>query len=433
MVHRIGAAMAALVLVGAAVAPMPTHATRANANPTVVVWTDAVRLPGFKLYQKTHPNVNVVIKSYLGNNLMTNVALWNRAGSGWPDVVFDQDPQEVANLSDPQLHFTADLTNLVPKSIQNNFAQAPLKQCVFGGKLYCLRNDIAPNLLWYNAKLMKQFGYTVPTTWEQYQAIGLKVGKDHPGYIIGSFGDKFGMWAYLWPSGCPLNQIVGLNTVRINTALPACTRVAKLLDPLVANGSMSTLQPFDPAFLKLGAADKILMFPGAAWFGEGMFNSASNYNTPKGELAGAPPLKWAADSTTYTGAEGGGAYFLSSHVQAADQAAALDVLTWMATSTQYQGNSTIDPGLPAYLPDEPLWLAAVTKDPFFASNPVPAIEAAAKVIGPTWGYVRFDTEGTFNSTVIPPIKSGKTIESTFPALQTKLTQLAQIDNYKVVQ
>src|SRR5579872_6111811 len=135
------AAAAALILVGAGVAPIPLYASGASAKPTVTVWTDAVRLPGFQLYQKTHPNVNVVIHSYIGNNLMTNVALWNRAGSGYPDVVFDQNPQEVANLSDSQLHFTADLTNLVPKTILKNFAQAPLNQCVFGGKLYCLRND----------------------------------------------------------------------------------------------------------------------------------------------------------------------------------------------------------------------------------------------------------------------------------------------------
>jgi ABC-type glycerol-3-phosphate transport system substrate-binding protein len=431
LAHRIGAAIAALVLVGSAFAPMPTHATQAQDTATVTVWTDAVRLPGFQLYQKTHPNVHVVIHSYIGNNLMTNVALWNRAGSGWPDVVFDQNPQEVANLSTTQLHFTADLSNLIPKASLKNFAQTPLNQCTFGGKLYCLRNDLAPNVLWYNAKLMKQFGYAVPTTWEEYQAIGIKMAKEHPGYILGSFGDKFGMWAYLWPAGCPLNQIVGLDKVRINTSLPACTKMAQLLDPLVTNGSMSTLQPFDPAFVKIGAADKILMFVGAAWFGEGMFNSKANYNAPKGEMAAAAPLRWAADKTAVTGAEGGGAYFLSSHAK--NVQAAVDVLTWMTTSTQYQGNSTINPGLPAYLPDEPLWLAAVAKDPFFASDPTPVLMAAAKQIGPTWGYVRFDTETTFNNTVIPPIKSGKTIESSFPALQSQLTQLAKTDGYTVTQ
>jgi ABC-type glycerol-3-phosphate transport system substrate-binding protein len=432
LVHRL-AATAALILVGATVAPMPTHATLAQAKPTVTVWTDAVRLPGFQMYAKTHPNVNVVIKSYLGNNLMTNVALWNRAGSGWPDVVFDQNPQEVASLSDTQLHFTADLTNLVPKTTLSNFAQVPLQQCTFGGKLYCLRNDIAPNVLWYNAKLMKQFGYAVPTTWEAYQAIGLKVAKDHPGYIIGSFGDKFGMWAYLWPAGCPLNQVTGVDTVRINTSLPVCTKMAQLLDPLVANGSMSKLQPFDPAFTKIGKADKILMFVGAAWF-TGMFEAPANYGTPKGEMAAAAPLKWAADSTAVTGAEGGGAYFLSSHVQSANQAAAIDLITWMATNSMWQdAAATIQPGLPAYVPDEARWLAAVAKDPYWASNPVPAILTAAKEIGPAYGYVRFDTETAFQNAVITAIKSGKTIESAFPTLQSQLTQLAKIDNYTVVQ
>jgi ABC-type glycerol-3-phosphate transport system substrate-binding protein len=362
---------------------------------------------------------------------MTNVALWNRAGSGWPDVVFDQNPQEVANLSDAQLHFTADLTNLVPKATLNNFAQVPLQQCTFGGKLYCLRNDIAPNVLWYNAKLMKQFGYAVPTSWEQYQAIGLKVAKAHPGYIIGSFGDKFGLWAYLWPAGCPLNQVVGVDKVRINTSLPVCTKMAQLLDPLVANGSMSKLQPFDPAFIKLGNADKILMFVGAAWF-TGMFETPASYNTPKGEMAAAAPLKWAADKTAVTGAEGGGAYFVSSHTQ--NMQAAVDLAVWMATNPIFQDASAkIQPGLPAYIPDEARWLAGVASDPFWASNPVPAILTAAKEIGPAYGYVRFNTETAFQNTAIAAVKSGKSIESSFSTLQSQLTQLAKIDGYTVVQ
>jgi hypothetical protein len=59
LVHRIGTSIAALVLMGSAFAPMSTHATQAQAKPTVTVWTDAVRLPGFQMYQKAHPNVNV--------------------------------------------------------------------------------------------------------------------------------------------------------------------------------------------------------------------------------------------------------------------------------------------------------------------------------------------------------------------------------------
>ena len=61
--------------------------------------------------------------------------------------------------------------------------------CTVNGKVYCLRNDLAQVVLWYNAALMKKWGYQVPTTWPQYEALGLKVAKQHPGYLVGNAGD----------------------------------------------------------------------------------------------------------------------------------------------------------------------------------------------------------------------------------------------------
>ena len=86
-------------------------------------------------------------------------------------------------------------------------------------------------MLWYNATLMKQFGYTVPTTWEQYQALGDKVAKDHPGYIIGSVGDSFeGPEIYMWGSQCQANDITGPRALTVNTSSPQCKRAASMLD-----------------------------------------------------------------------------------------------------------------------------------------------------------------------------------------------------------
>ena len=83
---------------------------------------------------------------------------------------------------------------------------------------------------------MKQFGYTVPKTWQQWAAIGTKVAKQHPGYVIGTVGDSYGHWLYLWPGQCPIEQVVGVKTVKIDASDVHCTRMAKLLDPLLKNG-----------------------------------------------------------------------------------------------------------------------------------------------------------------------------------------------------
>ena len=81
-------------------------------------------------------------------------------------------------------------------------------------------------MLWYNEPLLKQFGYTVPTTWEEYQALGEKVAKEHPGYLVGAAGDSFTPEIYMWASKCGANQITGPKAVTVNTTSADCTKMA---------------------------------------------------------------------------------------------------------------------------------------------------------------------------------------------------------------
>ena len=114
--------------------------------------------------------------------------LFNNAGSGWPDVVFAE-PNLQQYVAAPSHNFPVDLTPLVSKDIVDKFVPGSLDPCyTTDKKLICLRNDLAPNVLWYNKKLMDEFGYTIPTTWEEYIALSDKVAKEHPGYVMASAG-----------------------------------------------------------------------------------------------------------------------------------------------------------------------------------------------------------------------------------------------------
>ena len=144
------------------------------------------------------------------------------------------------------------------------------------GKVYCLRNDLAQVVLWYNAPLMKKFGYQVPTTWPQYEALGLKVATQHPGYLVGNAGDTFTPEIYMWASKCQASDITGLRSVTVNVLTPDCKRMAALLDTLIKAGSMSKLSVFSTAFDKNEKGkDKVLMLPGPSWFGGAVFDSTS--------------------------------------------------------------------------------------------------------------------------------------------------------------
>ena len=145
-------------------------------------------------------------------------------------------------------------------------------------------------MLYVNKKLMDQFGYQVPTTWQEWAALGGKVATEHPGYIIGTVGDSFGHWLYLWPDQCPISQVVAPKTVRINATDVHCTRMASLLDPLIANKSVATTSIFSPDFAKAygGTDDKVLLMPGPTWYAKDIFGGT--LKIPAGEMTATMPL-----------------------------------------------------------------------------------------------------------------------------------------------
>jgi ABC-type glycerol-3-phosphate transport system substrate-binding protein len=425
---------AAVACVALAVAGCSSSSHKASTAPTagkgdpnaqLVVWTDATRQAAFQAFQKAHPTVKMKVVVVDPASLLSKIQLDNRVGSGWPDVIFDSTPSDVASLSSSLFNYAQPLDTLVPTSVQNNFATHNAA-CTINGKLYCLQNDLAQDVIWYNKPLMTKFGYQVPTTWAQYQALGTEVAKQHPGYVIGAAGDVNIYYDYLWGSGCPLANVVNSTQVKINTADPKCTRVASTLDPLLANGSVSRLSPFDPAMIKIAKAGKVLMMPGPSWFGQYVFQPTTSYATPNGQLAAAPIPTWAGETTNYSGAWGGGIYVVSSHSK--NEAGAAAIAQWVATSSTYQATA---PTYPAYIPAAQAWTAALKSNPFYAGDPSSVLADAAGKINPAEAATRYQVAPAVTSTLVAAIKAGQSIASALPALQTQLSGLAQTVGYAV--
>jgi ABC-type glycerol-3-phosphate transport system substrate-binding protein len=166
----------------------------------ITVWADADRSSAVDAFKKANPDVPLDVVTYDGsangsNSFRTKMQLFDRAGSGWPDVVFSTQNNDAAWASQStngKQAFAAVLDHgLVPKTTLDGFTKGALNPCTVDGKVYCLRNDLAQVVLWYNKSLLDQFGYTLPTTWQEYQALGEKVAREHPGYIIGTAGDAW--------------------------------------------------------------------------------------------------------------------------------------------------------------------------------------------------------------------------------------------------
>jgi multiple sugar transport system substrate-binding protein len=397
----------------------------ASSNAPITVWVDADRMKAIQEYEAAHPGSAGKIHAVVVDRTQfpAKVLLENNINSGWPDVVFAE-PDLVAQVSDAAHHFPLDLSPYVSADIQKNFAG--LDACRFNGKLYCLRNDLAQYVLYYNAPLMQQFGYSVPTTWEQYEALGLQVAKEHPGYIIGEFADAYALDEYFWGGKCPLHQVTG-DTLYTNLASPNCMRMASLLDTLIPTGVITTKAGyFDAGMTTLGHQNKILMLPGASWMGEYLFKGTL-YPSSNHQLGVAAPLKWQADSQAYTGALGGAAWTISNHTK--NVKLAVDFVTWVTTNPTYLGHEA---NFPAYLPTADIWHQSIASDPIFASDPYPVLKQAATELDPTYSYVRFDDRTIFGTSVVTPvITAGATVSSKLSAYQAQLVALAQSVGYQV--
>ena len=296
--------------------------------------------------------------------------------------------------------------------------------CTVDGTVYCLRNDLAQVVLWYNKPLMDRFGYQVPKTWEEFQSLGQKVATEHPGYTVGDVGDGYASEVYMWASKCPANQITGAKAITVNTADPHCTKMATLLDKLLQAKSMTAASVWGADYLK-NKASKVLMMPGPAWYGGALFQGT--FKTPAGQLGVAPALQWGDDPTPATGNVGGGTWLLSSH--STHLKAAVDFMTWVTTADDYQGKAA--PGFPAYNPAAATWLAGQKSSGYYANDPTGPLTDAAPIVWSGWGAPQFSQEAIWAQTVIPGLTAGKTVTSLLPEWQEAITQHARSNGYTV--
>ncbi len=404
-----------------------------DGKATITVWVDSDRTSAADAFKKANPGVPIKVVTYDGsangsNSFRTKMQLFDRAGSGWPDVVFSTQNNDAAWASQKtggKQAFAAVLNSgLVPNTVLGNFTQGSLNPCTVNGKVFCLRNDLAQVVLWYNKTLLDQFGYTVPTTWQEYQALGEKVAQEHPGYIVGTVGDAWTPEVFFWGSKCQANGVTGPTSVTVNTNSPECTRAATMLDTLIKDGTTPNVSVFTPEFVKK-YANKVLLMPGPAWYAGAIFNNKQSLNVPTGQLGVAAPLPWQGEGAV-TGDVGGGTWFISSHSK--NLTAAEKFAEFVTTADDYQVN--LAPGYPAYAPAGAKWIAKQQASGYYATD-LQAVVTAGTEIWSGWGSGVFSQEAIWAKTITPAIANGKTLVSLLSDWQTAIKNQAQVDGYTV--
>jgi ABC-type glycerol-3-phosphate transport system substrate-binding protein len=400
------------------------------ASGDLTVWVDSVRLPVAKAYAAAHPKVHTKIVTFDGDGngastLQTKIQLWNRSGHGWPDVIFSEQVNDPVWMAKKPFDFAQPVKGVIPDKVLSQWPAPSTAQCTIDGTQYCLQDNLAQVVLWVNQKLMHKFGYTTPKTWQDWAALGHKVATEHPGYIVGTSGESFSHWIYLWSAQCPLQQLQG-DKVFINATDPHCTRMASLLDPLIKGGTLPPLSVFTPDFAKKygGASDKVLMMPGPSWYATSLFHDT--LHIPAGQMTAAPPLQWNNESPVTTGQVGGGPWIISRHSK--NLKAAGDFVTW--ATTVFNDNR---PGYPAYPPLADRWLATLAKNSYFSADPTPALKGAVPLIWKGWNLVTYPDQPVWSNTVVTKLVAGKSLSSLLPALGEGLANAAQAAGYQVAR
>ncbi len=423
---RLSVAIVAIAAVALSLTGCAPSAPASNARPSLLLWVDTPRVPQAEAYQKLMADKeDIKIEVIAQGDAQTKITLANRANKGWPDIIFGT-AADTAQFLDPSNGYAADLTSLVSKDIFTGFGEGN-SDCLFDGKYYCLKNDLANTVLWYNTKVFKALNLTVPTTMQEFAATAMKL--QGTGYSAGAIGDQNYYASFLQSSECPLADITAPNVVRIAPSDPKCTRVAKLVQPLLDAGVLDKRSSFDASFIAdVASKDKVAMTLGPSWFGDFVIRPAASWAVPAGEIAAANMPTWGTGNDDRSGAYGGGVFTVSSH-SLFPQAAA-DAAVWMTTSDVMAQLKTT-PTFPAYGPANKLWEARIAADPYYASNPYPAMAAGANKISQVDRPVRFPFVAQIGAVLQTGINGGTTLEKALNDYAASLQNLAPASGYKV--
>ncbi len=429
-----GAVTVSLGATAAASAKNTAHTAKSKGAP-LVVWYDAARAAYVSKYKATHPHQNVKWVLYSGDSngdgtLQSKFALYNRVG--WkagvaPDVVFDEENYEAGWLGEPPFNDLLNLSKYIPKSVWSK--DEGLGDCQISGKLLCLRNDNAANVLWVNTQLWSKFfpGQAPPKTWQQYAADGQSLVKNHPGYYIGEFGQPWDAETYLWGNECPINESLGHQKLLDNPGSKNCTTIAKLIDS--ARGAFTNNGPFTTSWVSDATAQKMVMDIGAIWQGGAIYPTGSGSEGPGTNVMEAYPPPAATNGAHVTGSIGGGLWMVSAHTKQPKAAAAL--VKYMDTSPKIQDNPAVTQGLPAYGPDQNGWLKSLNGVFANPKGTEAAIKTAASEIWTGWSPVPWSVESIFGNTVTPGLLSGGSFSSALTTLAGNIKAAAQSAGWQV--
>jgi multiple sugar transport system substrate-binding protein len=402
----------------------------------ITIWTDADRAAIAEAFKADHPELEVNVETYDGNSggsdsFHTKISLFDQAGEGWPDVVWSTQVNDASwaakEINGVQAFAAALDQGVIDQEWLDGYTSGALDPVTVDGHVYGARDNLAPVLFWYNKALFDEFGYDIPETWEEYEALGEKLSSEHPGYILGSIGDPFtAVLTNMWSAQAPIYTVDG-DAFSADFSDDHTTRMIDLMDNMFANGSLAIDGLFTPDF-PAKYKDKVLGIPGPTWFTGAIIQNPDILAAPEGTWGAGMPLHWDGEDIA-TGNVGGGFWYGSSH---STNLKAVGEFLQYATS----GPKSVEliTGLPAYASTASDWLDVQVDSGYWADSDKfkEVVDTGANNIWLGWGAtLSFSSEPAWAEIVAPALASGQTIASVAEEWQKRYENDAQVNGYTV--
>ncbi|MFI8509969.1 ABC transporter substrate-binding protein [Streptomyces sp. NPDC085460] len=332
------------------------------------------------LWNAEHPDIQVTVqKQASGDDLVTKIITAAKAHKG-PDLVQAEYQALPTLVSNDAL---ADIAGEV-KGVEKQFAPGIWQQTTFGGDaVYALPQDSGPLMFFYREDLFKQYGLTVPTTWDEFAETARALKKKDPKKALTTFSaNDSGLFAGLAQQAGAAWWTFEGEKWKVGIDDAATRKVTDFWGGLVAEGAIDNQPMYTPAWNKALNTGEQLAWVSAVWAPGTLTTAAPD---TKGKWAMAPLPQW-TDGENATGSWGGSSTAVTSDSK--NKAAAARFATWLNTDPEALAALVKESGIyPAATAAQTSGALAKAPD-YFANQPDFYTRAAAiaKTTAPAaWG------------------------------------------------
>ncbi|MFJ3161037.1 ABC transporter substrate-binding protein [Streptomyces kanasensis] len=320
-----------------------------------------------------------VKKQASGDDLVTKILTAAKAHQA-PDLVqaeYQALPTLVSN------DVLADISREV-EGVEKKFAPGVWQQTTLGtDAVYAVPQDSGPMMFYYRQDLFRQYGLTVPTTWDQFAATARALKKKAPDKSLTTFSaNDAGLFAGLAQQAGARWWTTEGETWKVGIDDPATRKVAEFWGGLVEEGAVDNQPMYTPAWNNALNTGKQIAWVSAVWAPGTLTTAAPD---TRGKWAMAPLPQWTAGARA-TGSWGGSSTAVTNDSK--HKAAAARFVTWLNTDPTALAALVKEGGIyPAATAAQTGGALAEAPD-FFADQP-DFYERAAAIAGTTapsaWG------------------------------------------------